>query len=395
MKVLMVTREMPYDKRYGLGKSLSPLMEGLALAGIPCIYFARSEAKQVILPWHLAWLPRILGLLGRTARLPLLLALEERLLVGMSSGVYSLARGISHIHLHDPWLAIGFLLSRMKCWGRKRRSVWGVTQHGYGSFANATRMDGLKQSAIQNTCLNYVEKRILLQASWVVVPTQRSMQQLLKDVGLDNAPKAWAVIPHPKPQTLVHSKSDARMAIGLSESLFLIVAIGRMVPLKRFDRIIEAFSDLAMEFPDLYLVMLGDGGEKMILEALADELNVASRIRILCVNDVSPYLSAADLYVSASETESFGLANLEALCAGLPCICSAVGGVPEVMGEAAVLYDPDQSNLADLLRSVLENPDWRDQLVKKAREVSSKWPTQEVVAQKYLQLFQLSLPNES
>src|SRR3569832_1007643 len=101
--------------------------------------------------------------------------------------------------------------------------------------------------------------------------------------------------------------------------------------------------------------MLLGSGDAEPLRAQAHAAGFTN-LRVESTDDVAPYFHAADIYVSASSTESFGLANLEALCAGLPSICSAVGGVPEVMGDAAWLVDGETDTLANALREWVANP---------------------------------------
>ena len=385
MKVLMVTRETASDRRYGLGKSLAPLVEGLSLAGVPTLYFDQTESQSVPLRGPFVLLPEILGFWGRKLKSPCLFALEERIRVGMAAAAHAKALQLTHVHLHDPWLALGFLVGAFGF--SKDMILWGVTQHGYGSYANAARVDGIPQSRGLNRCLHTLERKLLERASWVITPTRQAFGQLLEDLGVAVPPSNWRVIPHPRPEFEVLSKARARQILGISDSDVVMLAIGRLVPLKHFDRIIEAFAALSEKSPALSLVILG-GGDPSALQGLARRLGVDSRIRILCVDEVASYLFAADLYVSASETESFGLANFEALCAGLPCICSSVGGVPEVLRDGALLYDPESSRLEDLLLPLIQDAKRREDLGRKGLEVVKDYPSRHEIVRKYLDVYQ-------
>jgi glycosyltransferase involved in cell wall biosynthesis len=97
---------------------------------------------------------------------------------------------------------------------------------------------------------------------------------------------------------------------------------------------------------------------------------------------------AADIYISASSTESFGMANLEALCAGLPSICSAVGGVPEVVGDGAWLVANDIEPLAGALAALKDDAALRDSWSRLASDRAASWPTPEQVAQRYVAIYQ-------
>jgi N-acetyl-alpha-D-glucosaminyl L-malate synthase BshA len=88
------------------------------------------------------------------------------------------------------------------------------------------------------------------------------------------------------------------------------------------------------------LVMVGDGPDRVHAEAEARELGVEGRVFFLGkIETVAPLLSAADLFLLPSQSESFGLSALEALASGVPVIGSDAGGIPEVVrdGETGAL----------------------------------------------------------
>ena len=77
--------------------------------------------------------------------------------------------------------------------------------------------------------------------------------------------------------------------------------------------------------------MVGDGPEKEVAEALCQELGIANKVIFFGnSNEIDKILSYTDLFLLPSETESFGLAALEAMAWGVPVISSNSGGLPEV-----------------------------------------------------------------
>ena len=100
------------------------------------------------------------------------------------------------------------------------------------------------------------------------------------------------------------------------------------------------------------------------------------------------YYSAADLYVSASLTESFGLANLEALSHNLPCVCTCVGGVPEVVQDAAMLVKPQATELLNGLRSLMVDKAQNNALIKSAQALMARWPNVHQITQAYVEVYQ-------
>lgn len=102
-----------------------------------------------------------------------------------------------------------------------------------------------------------------------------------------------------------------------------VVALGRLVALKRFGDLVEAFARLAPDYPELELDIVGEGPERSRLEAQAAASGAAGRIRFPGrVADPFPALAGARVFVSASEVEGFGIAIVEALAAGLPVVAS-------------------------------------------------------------------------
>ncbi len=110
---------------------------------------------------------------------------------------------------------------------------------------------------------------------------------------------------------------------------------------KRVDIAIEAFARVAQTFPDTALVVMGEGEERVRLEALAKDTGVSSRVHMLgYIADAARYLRALDIFVLPSHTEALGTVLIEAGYAALPCIASRVGGIPEIIedGVTGILF---------------------------------------------------------
>lgn len=116
--------------------------------------------------------------------------------------------------------------------------------------------------------------------------------------------------------------ASAEVARGAHPSQ-AIVGVGRLVGLKRFVDLIDAFANIAPDFPNLELHLVGDGPEQNRLESHAAATGVSSRIRFLGrMSDPARALAGCAVFVSASETEGFGMAIVEAMAAGVPVIAS-------------------------------------------------------------------------
>ena len=385
--VLMVTRELSGDRRYGLGRSLLPLVRTLQERGWQVRYLCQEDLPESAKAGRLRWLARLgrmPGLSGVASRQLLLGALVERFHMGWFAGHIASREGFTSVHLHDPWLAFGFWLG-MKFF-RLRGVRWGVTEHGFGCYSRATHEDGLTQGPRAQRWLRRLEAFVLDSADWVTAPTQLSLDQLARDLALPCNPPHWLAISHAALKIALPDREQARRDLGWGENDFYLLGVGRLAPLKRFDLMVGAWAGLARCHPSLHLQILG-GGDSQGLQQAAEAAGVGGRIHFAVVEDVKPYLAAADLYLSTSATESFGLANLEALVAGLPSICTAVGGVPEVMGQGAWLIPVEQQALQNALGELIDQPVQRKAWSMRAADQASKAPGIEEVTDRYVQLF--------
>ena len=386
--VLMVTREMSGDRRYGLGRSLMPVVDALEIRGWRVRYLCQEDLPESAQPNRQRWLSRLnrLPWTGRKVHLQhLMAALTERLQMGWFAAETARKEGFTAVHLHDPWLGLGFWLGAQAL--RLRHVRWGITEHGFGCYSRATHEDGLIQGPRVQRWLRRLEAVTLGAANWVVAPTQLAVDQLARDLALPFNPAHWHVIPHAAPDMVCKDQTLARAQLGWDLNGFHVVGVGRFVPLKRFDILVAACASLAVRYPNLHLHLLGNG-DRASLQHIADVAGFGDRIHFQLVNDVGPYFSAADVYASTSETESFGLANFEALLSGLPCICSAVGGVPEVMGQAAWLIPVDQFAMTAALEELILCPDQRRVLSMRAKARARMAVNVPNVADQYAALFQ-------
>ena len=389
MRVLMVTRETGEDRRYGLGKSLAPLFGPLEAAGVDVRYFCQEDLSAAALSRRQSWiesLSRLPLIRGRGARLNLLGSWLERLQVGLAAAHLAAAEGYTHVHAHDPWLACGVALGLRRYAPGKIR--WGLTQHGFGSYSHATHEDGLEQGPRAQAWMRRVERSITARANWVTAPTAASLGQLARDLGLPRQPAHWHCVPHARPVLGpgdAQDRQSARAALGWFGQELVVLAVGRLVPLKCFDRVVRACAAQADSRVRLLLLGTGDSAG---LEALARTAGFGAQLRIEAAHDVASYFHAADIYLSASSTESFGMANLEALCAGLPAICSAVGGVPEVVGDGGWLLPNDTETLARALGALVANAQLREMWARRGLERAAQWPTAQEVAEKYVAIYE-------
>jgi N-acetyl-alpha-D-glucosaminyl L-malate synthase BshA len=162
----------------------------------------------------------------------------------------------------------------------------------------------------------------------------------------------------------------------------IITHISNFRPVKRVQDVLETFIGIRKVTP-AKLLLVGDGPERSRIEKMAMDQGVDDDI--ICIgkikNPVEPLL-ISDLFLLPSETESFGLAALEALAAGVPVVASDSGGIPEVVdhGKSGFLAPVgDVQQMAKYALELLENPEQMAKAKKMAKARASDFQIQKIL----------------
>jgi glycosyltransferase involved in cell wall biosynthesis len=164
----------------------------------------------------------------------------------------------------------------------------------------------------------------------------------------------------------------ARRSLGLPADARILVAVGRLAPVKRYDLAIRALSVLAAD-PRWLLLIMGHGPDRARLEAVARETAVGDRVRFLghlTGGDQLRALHAADIQVCTSEFENWSLALLEGLSAGLSILGVPRGGIGQLLEQVdrrLVLADDRPETLAARARELIDDAASRATLAARAR----------------------------
>lgn len=194
-------------------------------------------------------------------------------------------------------------------------------------------------------------------------------------------PDAVRVIPNP----VAVDAADPPPRSEPSSHTRTVVAMGRLSKQKGFDLLLQAFARCVSTRPGWHLEILGDGAERAILETLAETLGVTDLVQFRGrVSNPSTILTRADLFVLSSRYEGFPNALLEAMACGVAVIATDCPSGPRDIitdGSDGLLVPAENVEaLASALGCLMDNPEQRVNLGRRAREVRDRFSFRTVMA---------------
>jgi glycosyltransferase involved in cell wall biosynthesis len=241
--------------------------------------------------------------------------------------------------------------------------------------------------------LQRLMERRVARAADLVLGASSDLVARARELGATDARLGPIAPPPPAPASVPRETTRAALFAGVGEAAQpvvtagadepgrpVVLAVGRLVAQKSFGLLLDAVARLTDLDP--LVVIAGDGPDAPGLREriAADKLPVDL---LGYRTDVPDLLAAADVLVVSSRWEARSLVVQEAMRAGLPVVSTAVGGVPELVGDAAALVPSgDPAALAAAVREVLTDPARRAALVDAAHQQSRTWPDEaDTVAQ--------------
>jgi N-acetyl-alpha-D-glucosaminyl L-malate synthase BshA len=169
----------------------------------------------------------------------------------------------------------------------------------------------------------------------------------------------------------------------------ILIHVSNFRPVKRLADVVRAFAAIQRELP-ARLLLVGDGPDREHALAVASDLGCQHRVEPLgVVENLEEVLPQADLFLSASETESFGLSMLEAMSCGVPCVSTAVGGVAEVLGDTGRLTPfANPEAMAKAALPLLQDPELHAKHAAAARARAVDLFSTDLVVGRYIALYE-------
>ncbi len=175
----------------------------------------------------------------------------------------------------------------------------------------------------------------------------------------------------------------------------ILAHVSNLRPVKRVLDVIRIFHKVQKEIPSK-LILVGDGPDKEKADLLAKELGVKDKVLFLGKSDeIRKILCLTDLFLLPSETESFGLAALEAMAAHTPVISSNTGGLSEVNYHGVTGFLSDVGDVDDMAKNaiyLLSDEDRLDKFKKQAFESAHQFSI-ETILPKYVSMYERVIKN--
>ncbi|GAA0602006.1 glycosyltransferase family 4 protein [Kribbella sandramycini] len=228
-------------------------------------------------------------------------------------------------------------------------------------------------------------QRLVAKGADLTLGASSDLVELAKSLGARDARLAPVAAPA-VPQAAV-SAAAVREELGLAPEQPLVLTVGRLAPQKDYPTLLSVAASVRESTPDAVFVVVGDGPLRDNLQARIDAEQLPVRL-VGHRSDVADLLNAADVFLLTSHWEARALVIQEAMQVGVPVVATAVGGIPELVDDSAVLAFPgDSDGLADGVRAVLAEPETANAMRTRGRELAAGWPGEDAVAKNLLDIY--------
>ena len=230
-----------------------------------------------------------------------------------------------------------------------------------------------------------VERRLappVYRHSRIVTLSESSRREIVEMLGL--RPDRITVAP---PGVDPRYKPSSGTAGAHRSPVPLVVAVGRLVPVKRFDVLLRALARVKQEQPELEAVIVGEGNERPALEALRAELGATEWVQLpgrVEEEDLVSWYRRAWVVASSSQREGWGMTLTEAAACGTPSVATNIAGHADAVLDRESGLLVEAGDLAGALGRVLGDDVLRSRLSKGAL-ARARWFTWEATARRALE----------
>ncbi|MFH1388124.1 MAG: glycosyltransferase family 1 protein [Patescibacteria group bacterium] len=234
---------------------------------------------------------------------------------------------------------------------------------------------------LKNLAYDLVIKLAIKRAKKIIAVSEYTKKDILRyfDVEANKIEVIYEGSPFPKvgPYFAEPWQRFGKIRSDLYSCPYLLY-VGNAYPHKNLERLISAFKGLIKEKKNLKLVLVGE------LDYFYQRLQKISPAQVIFTDFVSDQelvnlYQNASLYVFPSLCEGFGLPSLEAMAHNLPVVCSNSSCLPEILGQAAIYFDPENTDdMIDKIKKVFQDKELQEKLVLRGQETIKKYSWQKM-----------------
>jgi 1,2-diacylglycerol 3-alpha-glucosyltransferase len=294
------------------------------------------------------------------------------------------------VHVHHPFVS-GSLALRY-CVPRNIPIV----------FTNHTRYDLLAQAylpllpePIGEAALKAYLSPFYRACDLVIIPSPSMRAILVEHFGLDSPVE---VIPNGLDLSSYRAQIEPveRTQLGFSPGDIVIIYVGRLSPEKNLPLLLRAFYGVTNTFDNIRLLIVGDGPERENLAAQLKHMHIQERVcftGMVAYDEVPAYLRTADIFVTPSSAETFGLSTIEAMAAGLPVLGIDAPGTTDVIenGINGLISSDDLALFTAKLVYLSTDDELRHRLGQQGRLASQQYDVQattKILIERYQRLIE-------
>ena len=169
---------------------------------------------------------------------------------------------------------------------------------------------------------------------------------------------------------------EIRRREGVVDGAPVIIHVARLNSLKDHRTSVHAMRQVTTKIPNAILWIVGEGEQRESIETEVADLGLQGNIRLLGNRyDVADLLSASDVFILTSVSEGIPLTLIEAMLSRVPCVCTRVGGIPEILlnGKTGLLENVhDPVGLGNAVASLISDPNLAGRLATSAVEIATE-----------------------
>ncbi|MBN2406632.1 MAG: glycosyltransferase family 4 protein [Elusimicrobia bacterium] len=251
----------------------------------------------------------------------------------------------------------------------KKNSVLTVHDMGLFELKGETFRESVSMFAGFSALHRKLLKDNINKIKMIIAVSEYTKEKLIKMLGVERS--RIEVVYHGVSPVFGHSdKKECREKLGLNPEEHIILYTGTELPKKNVGVLIRGLALIAKEKSPVRLVRIGTPSSG--IKRMINRLNLGRQVSYYenVPEEALPvFYGAADVFVFPSKYEGFGMPLLEAMACGVPVIASRATCFPEILGDAGTTFDPDdEAELAGLIFRVLDDADYRTELIEKGCE---------------------------